>query len=801
LFLSFIIAAAASGAINDDIVEWDGVLSLESWRSPLHPGKGEAFTVDLRIFHFDITGASVRTWDGAEHRYPMSFHHNDGSYDVWRATVTGTSKDYLYYRFEIADGADTDHFNALGMWDDVPPAGDFLVVTSALGGYSLGATPAASGAGVVFRVWAPNAGSAAVTGTFNGWSATASPLTNVQGFWEGLVSAARAGDTYKYVFDGSTWRTDPRARRQESSIGNSIVTAPGAFAWTDGDFRPPALDDLIFYELHVGSFSGEGDGVAHSPGRFRDAADAHLDHLAALGVNAIGLMPVAEFAGDRSWGYNPAFQYAPESVYGAPDDLKYLVDRCHARGIAVVLDVVYNHMGPSDLAGNLLEYDGQEIYFYPPGSGYRETPWGPRPDYGRVEVRRFLAENVRYWLEEFHIDGLRVDATDFIKVNLEGWRLLREVVAEARDARPGAILVAEQLPNDFAVTRPLEEGGAGFDAQWHDAFHDNLRAAIGAAAFGDPDMASLASAANHFGWPATRLVNYIESHDETANHGRVPVAADSSDPDGPWAYGRSRFAAGLILLSAGIPMLLQGQEFLEDRPFGDAEDRRIQWRYVSQHADFLLFMKDLIALRRSRPALRASAPQDVFHVNDGANVLAIHRWEGEDDDLVAVLSLANDDFPEYDLGFPAAGDWWEVLNGDAAAYGGRSHGNAGRVSAGGPPLHGFPASARIVIPRMGVLVFSRTAPEPGSGFIRADAGGEGSVDISDAIRTLGILFLGLPPSDCPAALDSNDDGVSDVSDPVFTLSFLFTGGRAPAAPWPSCGPAPEGGLECSRRCP
>lgn len=800
LVLMALAAALLPGAQNDNDVEWNGVFSHAGYRNPVFPAKGQAFAVELRVFKGDITGALVRVWDGSEKFYPMTWNRGEGAYDFWRGAVAGTSASYLYYYFEITDGSDRDTYNALGMWDGPPPQGDFLIDTTGLGKYPLGATPAAGG--VAFRVWAPHATSAGVAGTFNNWSATANPLIANQGFWEGLVPNAAPGQEYKFVFNGgSLWRTDPRARRQVNSVGNSVIVNPGAYAWGDAGWTTPYFEDMVIYELHAGSFSGEGDGVSHSPGRFRDAADRHLDHLVELGINTIELMPVGEFAGDRSWGYNPAFQYAVESAYGGPDDMKYLVDRCHQRGIGVLLDVVYNHMGPGDLAGNLLEYDGGEIYFYPPGNGYRDTPWGPRLDYGRVEVRDFIRDNARTWLEEYHLDGLRVDATDFIKVNEEGWRVLKDIAQTADTVSPKAIVIAEQLPNDPAVTRPIAQGGAGLDAQWNDLFHDNLRQALGAAAFGDPSMAAIAAGVNHFAFPSgTNVVNYIESHDEAANQGRVPKVADPADPESPWAYGRSKVAAALTLFAAGIPMLLQGQELLESRPFGDGEGNRVQWTYRARHADFFQFMKDAVRLRRTQPALRSSSFQNVFHVNDGANVLAFHRWTGSGDDLVIIASLSNGDFSGYELGFPLAGEWFEVLNGDAAAYGGGNFGNLGKVIASGRPLDGFAQSAAVNVPRMGVLVFARKplAP-PGPGFLRGDSNGDGGADAADAVRALEILFLRGARGECLAASDANADGSVDISDPVYLLIHLFAGGPAPPPPWPACGPA-SGGLECSSIC-
>ncbi len=798
--LIFLIDSMAAAG-NDGNVEWNGVFSSEAFRAPEYPSQGQSFTADLRVFKGDITGARVRTWDGEERFYDMYWVENDGPYDIWRGEVSGTHEEFLYYYFEIFDGSDRDYYNALGMWENPPSHGDFLINTTQLGGYPLGATAADTGA--VFRVWAPGAESASVAGDFNGWSAGADPMKNVQGFWQVYVNNARHGDEYKFVFenDGTIWRTDPYARAQVDSVDDSIFWN-STYAWNDRDWITPYFEDMIFYELHVGSFSGEGDGVDHYPGRFRDVADQHMDHLIELGINMIELMPLTEFAGSQSWGYNPSFLFAPESEYGSPDDLKYLVDSCHQNGIGVILDVVYNHLGGTDLAGNLLDYDGGEIYFYPPESPYRETPWGPRPDYGRVEVRNYLRDNITFWLEEYHLDGFRLDGTAFIKVNEEGWRLLREITETVDTVSKKAVVIAEQLPNDPALTRSISAGGAGIDSQWSDIFHDNLRQAIRDCAFGDPDMNGVAAGINHFDLGSgTNVVNYIESHDEAHVHGRICVEADGADPDGEWAYGRSKAAAALVMFSAGIPMILQGQEFLEDRPFGDGGSERIQWNYREEHADFMLYFRDIIALRRTQPALRSSGHQNVFHVNDNDNVIAFHRWTDFGDDIVVVVSLADRGFDGYDLGLPLSDLWYEVLNGDAACYGGDNQGNEGQVAALGAPADGFSQSATIVLPRMGVLVFAREPVSyPGSGFLRGDCNGDSNVDISDAVRVLAYLFGGENTIDCQAACNSNDDGAVDISDAVYLLSYLFAGGGPPPEPWPECREF-EGKLPCERTCP
>jgi len=740
-------------AQNDNNIEWSGVYSDETFRSPRHPDRGQAFTVDLRVFRGDLTAARVRIWDGAERNFNMFWTRNEGIYDIWRANVSGTQSNALYYRFELVDGTDTDYFNRLGMAGSEPGSGDFLINTTPLGGMPLGATP--DGSGTVFRVWAPNATAAHVAGQFNGWSGSAHPMTNVAGVWQTRVAGASIGQEYQFVLQngGALWRTDPYSRRQVNSVGNSIIGNP-SYPWGDALWRTPRFEDLIIYELHVGTFSGSGDGVTGHPAGFRDVIEAHIDDLVELGINTVQLMPVTEFAGDLSWGYNPAFQFAPESVYGSPEDLKFLVDRCHRAGLAVIVDVVFNHMGASDLAGNIMDYDGTEIYFYPVGNGFRDTPWGPRPDYGRREVRDYITDCVRMWLEEFHVDGFRLDGTAFIKVNTEGWRVMQDIAHAVDTISPRAVVIAENLPNDDAVTVPIDQGGAGMDAQWNDAFHDNLRSALEASGFGDPNMGGLVGGMNHFGFGGVKAVNYIESHDEVAVHGRAVEAADGSNPHSEWAYGRGKLSYGLTMFTAGMPMLLQGQEFMEDRRFGDATGNRIQWAYQQTYGDYYLACRDMTWLRRRSPALRGNAPQNIFHVNEQANVIAWHRWTMSGDDLVIVASFNNTPFDSYCIGMPLGGDWLELFNSDAATYGGNNRGNGGQITANGAARDGLPASACITLPRMSVLVFGR---RPVS-FTPVDADGDG---IPDAWEEL----LNLNPNDpLDAAQDRDGDGANNLAE-------------------------------------
>lgn len=777
------LAPAGSAAQNDNNIEWNGVYSDETFRAPRSPARGQSFSVDLRVFRGDLTAVRVRTWDGTERRFNMFWVRNEGLHDLWRANVSGTQSNFLYYRFELVDGSDTDYFNRLGMSGSEPGSGDFLINTTPLGASPLGATP--DGAGTVFRVWAPNASAVHVAGQFNNWSTSAHPLTNVAGVWQTRVAGAGVGQEYQFVLQngGALWRTDPYARRQVNSVGNSIIVNR-SFPWGDALWRPPAFQDLIVYELHVGTFSGQGDGVAGHPAGFRDVVDAHLDHLVELGINAVQLMPVTEFAGDLSWGYNPAFQFAPESVYGSPEDLKFLVDRCHRAGLAVIVDVVFNHMGASDLAGNLLNYDGTEIFFYPEGNPYRDTPWGPRPDYGRREVREYITDCVRMWLEEYHVDGFRLDGTAFIKVNTEGWRVMQDIAHAVDTVSPRAVVIAENLPNDDAVTVAIDQGGAGMDAQWNDAFHDNLRAALGAAAFGDPNMGALVGGMNHFGFGGARAVNYIESHDEVAVHGRAVEAADSANCHSEWAYGRGKLAYGITMFTAGLPMLLQGQEFMEDRRFGDTTAHRIQWPYKELYADYFLACRDMTWIRRRSPALRGNASQNIYHVNEQANVIAWHRWTPGGDDLVFVASFNNSPFDSYCLGLPLSGDWLEIFNSDAAAYGGDNRGNGGRITASGPARDGLPSSACLTVPRMAVLVFGR---RPVS-LAPVDEDQDGIPDAWEEILDLD------PNNPLDAVQDRDADGASNLAEyqagtnpaaaaSVFRCTSLIRQGNAMTLRW------------------
>src|SRR4030095_4928946 len=335
---------------------------------------------------------------------------------------------------------------------------------------SMGAIPHARG--VAFRVWAPNARRVSVIGSFNDWDGAKHPMqAEENGHWDAAVAEAHVGDQYRYLLTtskGEFKRIDPYAREVTSSVGNATVHDP-SFDWEGDDFNLAARNELVIYELHVGTFNDEEDD--NLPGKFASVS-ARLRHLKKLGVNAIEIMPVAQFAGVRSSGYNPAHIFSVELAYGGPLAFKKFVKRAHRHGIAVILDVVYNHLGPSDL--DLWQFDGWSennrggIYFYDDDRAH--TPWGDtRPDYGRGEVRQYLRDNVFMWLEDYHIDGLRFDGTVYIRtVNgpddqdlPEGWSLLQAINTLVAQKFPGRITIAEDLQNNQWLTKDVGGGGAG----------------------------------------------------------------------------------------------------------------------------------------------------------------------------------------------------------------------------------------------------------------------------------------------------------------------------------------------------
>ncbi|QDS95759.1 1,4-alpha-glucan branching enzyme GlgB [Roseimaritima multifibrata] len=577
--------------------------------------------------------------------------------------------------------------------------------------------------GVAFRVWAPNASSVCVIGDFNEWASDANPMDREEsGCWLAVVGNAKPGDEYKYEItngDKTFQRIDPRVREVTNSVGNGIVHDP-QFAWQGDDFTMPAWNELVIYETHIGTFFRDGDNEV---GTFAEFAKK-FNHLKALGVNALQIMPIAEFAGDLSWGYNPAHPYAIESAYGGPRGFKTFVREAHKAGFAIILDVVYNHFGPSDL--DLWQFDGWSengkggIYFY--NDHRSKTPWGDtRPDYGRGEVRSYIRDNALMWLKDYHVDGLRYDMTLYIRsIDAsgqheipEGWGLTQWINREIHAFKPSAITIAEDLQDNEYLTKSDIEGGAGFATQWDAGFVHPIREAITQPDDASRDMNKVRDALNnYYNCDAFQRVVYTESHDEVANgKSRVPSEVDEADPDNWYARKRATLGIALTLTSPGIPMLFQGQEFLEDGWFQDADE--LDWDKASEEGGTIKLTRDLIRLRLNEKGnTRGLTGQhiDVFHFNNHDKVIGYRRsyGGGAGDDTIVIVNFANQHFSDYEFGLPADGTWKRRFSSDRAAYSEDFGGNAtGDLQAISAPYDGQAFRARIDLPPYTALIYSQ----------------------------------------------------------------------------------------------
>ena len=525
---------------------------------------------------------------------------------------------------------------------------------------------------MTFRVWAPGASSVHVFGSFNGWNTNSIPLVKespaTNGVWSVDVPAARPGDQFKYSINNAFRRRDPRARQVvHSGEAGAVIYDTSAYRWNSREFLPPRPDELVLYEMHIGTYGGDFTGSA-----------ARLDYLVELGVNAVQLMPVAEFAGDNSWGYNPSDPFAVESSYGGPDGLKAFVDACHERGIAVLLDVVHNHYGPDDLQNSLWNFDGNNIYFYQ-DVVKAQTKWGPRPDFGRHQVRQYIKDNIRMWLDEYRIDGFRWDATQFIRFATNGTAiadgalLLREVADMMAREFPDKLHIAEDHVGDGLVTLGLgEPGGLGFDSEWKVDFHGILTSQLTNHVGRNPEViADLLRFTNHL-----RRVHYVESHDEVGDHNldmgarRFTTEIATNQPFGWTARKLSTLAATLMMTAPGLPMLFQGQEMLENELFSDM--RPVDWNKTNSHAGIVRLYRDLVHLRTQRHGVSGGLLGPVSSVsvtNEGA-LLLMRRGTGftPDDDVFVIANLSSNFVEGYWIDFPTNGTWYTHFNSDQTAY-------------------------------------------------------------------------------------------------------------------------------------
>lgn len=607
--------------------------------------------------------------------------------------------------------------------------------------------------GVTVRTWAPFADSVHVAGPFNFWNSTNRPLfSEGDGYWSVDVPNLQPGSVYKFVIrnDGQElWRIDPCAFDVTNSVGDSRVYDNTAYEWQVDDFQMPGWNELVIYEMHLGTFAAEPGGPAD--GTFLKAID-RLDYLQSLGINAIELMPHMEFPGDRSWGYNPAHLYAVESSYGSEDDLKAFIDEAHQRGIAVICDLVYSHLGPNDLPN--WQYDGWNIdgrggiYYY--NDDRANTPWGDtRPDFGRDEVRRWLRDNIDHWLLQYRFDGVRMDGTKYIRYAdpatnwslPEGWSFLQWVNDEADARYPGKLMIAEDMDVNDWITRPTSIGGAGFDSQWDPQFFWPVRSAAETVFDAERDMEAVRNSITWtYNGEHTKRIIYTESHDEVANgKSRVPESIWPGNADSWFSKKRSTLAGALVFTSPGIPMMFQGQEMYEDEYFRD--DVPLDWNRLEQFPGIHQLYRRLIELRTNRSGVTRGLTgnnTNAFHLNNGDKMIAFHRWldGGPGDDVVVVANFANITWDNYRIGLPRGGDWKLHFNSDAAEYDPDFSGApAYDLTAEAIPYDGLDYSAVVPIGPYTVLIYSQAEETPPG--VPGDYDGNGAVDGADLTVLLG----------------------------------------------------------------
>ncbi len=533
-----------------------------------------------------------------------------------------------------------------------------------------------------FRVWAPFASAVNLAGTVTDDKEIALKSEN-DGYWSVSIKGVEPGQNYVFLIttaDGTVLtRNDPRARQLTTSDSGASVIIDPDFDWQGDAFTPVLPQQQVMYELHVGTFNRPD---AATIGTFSDTLEK-LDYLKTLGINVIELMPVTSMAHSYGWGYAPNHIYSVENAYGGRHGLLTFVRECHKQGIAVILDVVYNHFsGETDL----WQFDGWSengrggIYFYNDTRG--DTPWGGRPDYGRPEVRQFILDNVTMWLEEYHLDGLRVDSTIYMR-NTEGhdndpahdishaWYLLQDIAELAHKLNPNAIVVAEDCANSAYLTKPRSENGCAFDAQWELGFPHALRDGLGLR--GGRTLAGVRyELERRYNGNAFEKVVFSDSHDTAANGSvRLNEAASSGDAADKHAREKTVLANTVMLTAPGIPMFLQGQEFMQEGSFNDWQE--LEWDKAETYSGIVLAHQHLVNLRLNQGGTTAGLlgqSTAVFHQDDNNGVIGYHRWDkgGPGDDVLVIANFGGDAHETYQLQVPLPGKWHVRFNSTWKGY-------------------------------------------------------------------------------------------------------------------------------------
>ncbi|GAA4566858.1 1,4-alpha-glucan branching protein GlgB [Micromonospora coerulea] len=681
-----------------------------------HPAGGRT---TIRTMRRGATDVAVLVDD---ERHPMKRVHDVG---VFEAVVPG---EVLDYRVEVDGVAHDDPYRyppTLGELDlHLIGEGRHERLWEALGARAFDE-------GVAFTVWAPNARGVRVVGDFTGWGADDGwPMRSFgsSGVWEVFVPGAPVGARYKYRVLGADgqWRdkADPMAAYAEVPPATASVVHHSTYEWQDAAWlarrarRQPHQEPMSVYEVHLGSWR---------PGLgYRELAEQLTAYVTELGFTHVEFLPVMEHPFGGSWGYQVTGYYSPTSRFGDPDDFRYLVDRLHSAGIGVILDWVPAHFPKDEWA--LARFDGTPLYEHPDPRRGEHPDWGTYVfDFGRREVRNFLVANALYWLAEFHVDGLRVDAVASMlyldysrqegqwapnryggRENLEAIAFLQEVNATVYKQHAGVVMIAEESTAWPGVTRPTADGGLGFGFKWNMGWmHDTLLYTSK-----DPIYRQHHHHQLTFSLAYAWSENYVLpiSHDEVV-HGKGSLVGKM--PGDTWQkLANVRALLAYMWAHPGKQLLFMGCELADDREW--SEERGLDWYLTHDpaRAGVQRLVADLNAAYRATPALWAQDTEPAgfrwIAGDDVANnAVSFIRIAPDGATLVCVANFSAMPLEDYRVGLPAGGTWTEVINTDAHHYGGSGVGNLGAVHAENVPWHGMVASAALRVPPLGVLWLRR----------------------------------------------------------------------------------------------
>ena len=697
--------------------------------------------VVVRAFLPDAAGITVIDYANKRKKYPMERLHADGFFEV----TIADREEWFRYQLEYTD-ADGNTWRSYDPYSFSPTlsefdrhlfgAGTHYEIYEKMGGRLMTHEGAR---GAAFSVWAPNAKAVSVIGDFNNWDARRSPMRRLgeSGIWELFLPAAAEGDKYKFHVtqcDGRVVdKTDPYGVYAEVRPNNASVLYPlKRYKWKDRrwmtarrkyDFRTAPMN---IYEVHLGSWKrAEGDRFL----TYTELAEQLIPYVKEMGYTHIEMLPVEEHPFDGSWGYQVTGYYAPTSRYGSPDEFKQFVDACHQNGISVILDWVPAHFPKDDFA--LARFDGTALYEHQDPRLGEHIQWGTYIfNYGRKEVANFLLANALYWMDIFHIDGLRVDAVasllrlDFCKEegqwlpnvyggseNLEAIEFLKHMNSVIAEREPGALMIAEDSTAWPGVTKKVDEGGLGFSLKWNMGWMNDFLSYIKL----DPMYRKYHQNKLTFGMAYHYAENFVLvlSHDEVVH---TKSSMIGKMPGDVWqSFANLRLSYGFMMGHPGKKLLFMGGEFAQYSEWSEA--RSLDWHLLqyADHQEMQAYVKELNHLYAEEPAFWAEDfdPNGFqwIECDDAESSIVSFVRRSEEKELVFLCNFTPVVHRGFSLGVPQEGVYHERLNSDAARFGGSDVINAVPLQSKAEPAGRCPFRVELDVPPLGMVILEREQPK------------------------------------------------------------------------------------------